>query len=85
MEEWFPYVKLTFFTLFRRKERQRIDLNADIFFSSPPADLSTVTVDQQHQWEGEEGGAKVCVEEASQGKVSNWQKLFKVNFQISKN
>ena len=56
MEEWFPYVKLTFFTLFRRKERQRIDLNADIFFSSPPADTSSVTVDQQqHQEEGEEG------------------------------
>ena len=57
MEEWFPYVKLTFFTftlpltkqLFRRKERQRIDLNADIFFSSPPGDPSTVTGGQQQQ------------------------------------
>ena len=56
MEEWFPYVKLTFFTLFRRKERQRIDLNADIFFSSPPADTSSVTVDQQQQQEEEEEG-----------------------------
>ena len=58
MEEWLPYVKLTFFTLYRRKERQRIDLNADIFFSSPPADTSSVTVDQQQQEEGEEGGGE---------------------------
>ena len=60
MEEWFLYFKLTFFTLFRRKERQRIDLNADIFFSSPLADTSSVTVDQQHQQqeEVEEGGGE---------------------------
>merc|ERR1719412_66825 len=47
--------------VFRRKERQRIDLNADIFFSSPPADPSTVTggeQQQQQQQQGEEGGGE---------------------------
>ena len=54
------YVSLRHFVtlkLLRRKERQRIDLNADIFFSSPLADTST-GVDQQQQQEGEEGGGE---------------------------